>query len=153
MNNIEISRFLKHHPLTKKIFRGVFPCDKLPSNKLSPLTSHGLVINTASSKQKGEHWVSVFIAPGGKCEYFDSFGFPPKNFEIDLFLKRHSSHFTWNSRPIQDPLSLTCGLYVIYYLLCKSRGYSLHRTLSHFNIYSPTQNDRKIVKKFNHVTF
>jgi len=73
MNTLEINNSLKKF----KTFLGAFPKDKLPKTR-KPC---GLIINTDSSNNPGEHWVAIYT--DNNCsEYFDSFGLPPLQEEI-----------------------------------------------------------------------
>src|SRR5882757_7533519 len=98
-----------------KCFRGVFPCDLLPT-KISYPSAYG--INTDSSNKPGEHWVAVFFTPMRKAEYFDSFGLPPLNSHILKFIQNNSLSFSYNNIMIQTPhpLSAVCGFYAILFI-------------------------------------
>ena len=123
MNTQQLQSILKQDPRVGPVFRGVFPRDKLP-----PFRDGVYVINTDSSKGKGQHWVSVYITPVA-TEYFDSYGGDPIK-EI----KRWGKRKTWvtNPVPLQSPLSAVCGQYCIYYLLHRVRGVDMTTLLLDF---------------------
>src|SRR5215469_14145104 len=82
----QIEGALRSDPHAGPIFKGVFPCDKLPEISSYPAC---LVANTDPSYQAGEHWVCMFFDETGRGEYFDSFGYAP--LKVPLF-----KHFTDN---------------------------------------------------------
>lgn len=110
-----ISRLMEYCPN----FVGVYACDKLPL--ITPNIS--LIINTDLSIEPGEHWVAVYIGRN-TVHFFDSFGRDLDNFS-DPFKKlmiKFSENFkmTSESRLLQNPFNQSCGLWCIYYLLCKT---------------------------------
>ena len=144
MNNKEITRLLKADPQARRVFKGVFPRDILPTTNIS----HGAyVINTDRSSGPGEHWVCVWFDGVGGVEYFDSFGLPPTLVAIQNFIKENSfQQCKYNQRLFQNLVSSACGLYVIYYVLMKSRGSSLYRLQQPFHPYNTRGNDNTVRK-------
>lgn len=143
MNSKDISRVLGRDIHTRRVFRGVFPRDRLP-RQVNTRRPSAFVINTDRSTGPGEHWVCVWFDGLGQAEYFDSFGLPPVHPAIENFMLKHSSAHVYNPRLLQDLTSSACGLYVLYYVLMKSRGASLFRTL---RVFSPNRlwgNDRRV---------
>ena len=145
MNGREITLVLTADPHASRYFRGVFPKDQLPRHISGKPACY--VINTDSSRGPGEHWVAVWLHHDGRSEYFDSFGLPPRHREIIDFLRRNS--VTWyhhNRRLLQNVTSSTCGLYVIYYICMKSRGWSMRRLLRPFHPHRQRANDELVWK-------
>lgn len=70
------------------------------------------VINLDSQDGPGTHWVSFIKINDDDVLYFDSFGFPPPQEQIDAFLRNHDKVFH-NKRQIQDIKSILCGYYCI----------------------------------------
>ena len=112
------------------IVRGVFARDTLPETIQWP---SGYIINTDPVSEPGEHWVAVFIDHNGVGEYFDSFGLPPLHDALTLFLNKHCVSWTFNSRHLQDVMSMACGLYCVYYLRMRCRGVARERLLRIFS--------------------
>lgn len=128
----------------RRVFKGVYPRNELPAYVTHPSI---FVINTDTSDKPGLHWVAVSFNSFGYGEYFDSFGMPPLYEDILNFVQRHSFYpYRYNSRFLQDMMSSVCGLYVIYYVLLKSRGYSLSRILSKFSSRCQNVNDKKVAQ-------
>lgn len=144
MNNRQIGTVLLKDLRSRRVFRGVYPRNKLPYfvNTRQPCA---FVINTDNSDGPGEHWVAVWFDGRGKAEYFDSFGLPPSFYpDIEKFILRHSYHYRYNQRLIQDLTSSACGYYVLYFILRKSRGISLSRLLSVFHPHKLWANDQRV---------
>ena len=138
MNGRQIARVLSKDIRSRRIFRGVYARDLLNcSNQTFCRGPSVYVVNTDSSDKPGEHWVALYFNGLGQCEYFDSFGLPPRHLDIKMFIYKHCRKFCYNKRMIQPLTSDTCGYYVIYYILMKSRGLSLIRAMIHFNSHQP----------------
>ena len=143
MNNREIIALLTRDPRARRVFRGVFPRDKLPQY-VKGVSAY--VINTDHSQGPGKHWVCVWFDGQGGAEYFDSFGVPPTLEPVLRFIQRNTvnDRFSYNKRLFQNLLSSACGLYVMYYVLMKSRGARLSRVQQVFNPYRLRANDNRV---------
>ena len=127
MNTSEINVQLKKI----KFFIGTFPCDLLPNSVSS--RPCGMIVNTDSSRESGEHWTSIILLPGGRAEYFDSFGLPPLVPRIQKYLEEMSPNgFDYSSRTLQHPLSITCGYFCIQFIKWRSLGLSYHCFVTNF---------------------
>lgn len=122
MNTMELENLVKQDPVLKKIFLGVFPSDKLPKSMTKP---SALIINTDPSYKKGEHWVAVFFDAWNQVEYFDSYGLEPAVPEVIQFISKNVVKYSHNSVCLQSLTSSVCGMYCVFYLFYKSRGYKL----------------------------
>ena len=49
-----------------------------------------LILNTDHKNQAGSHWLSLFASLAGGIELFDSFGFTPSMYSLDVLDHRHS---------------------------------------------------------------
>ena len=142
MNNLEIGALLTRDLRARRVFRGVFPRDKLPQYVNGP---SAYIINTDHSRGPGKHWVCVWFDGQGGAEYFDSFGFPPLLQTVLGFLSRNTpGRLLYNDRHLQNFASSACGLYVVYYILRKSRGASLSSVQGAFPSNNNTVNDRRV---------
>ena len=142
MNNREITALLTRDLRARRVFRGVFPRDKLPEYVNG---ASAYIINTDHSRGPGKHWVCVWFDGQGGGEYFDSFGVPPTLEPILRFIKRNlTGRFSYNTRLFQNLLSSACGLYVMYYVLMKSRGARLSRVQQVFHTHCLRTNDIRV---------
>lgn len=128
MNTKEITERLSH----LECFAGTYAVDKLPYNV--PKKPAAFVINTDPSTLPGQHWVAAIVLPNGKCEYFDSFGFPPLNGEIYDFLTQYAPNgLSYNSRTLQSATSETCGKYCILFIKMRCNGHSFCDFITQFS--------------------
>jgi hypothetical protein len=119
MNSTEISRFFRSHPLTKKVFRGVYNArDKIKIR--DGLYVYNTLPRTAPPNKIG-HWVCFLVDE--EINYFDSTGLP----EIEVTFDPIRGKVNRNDRAIQSMFSLNCGLYVLYFGLSMMRGYTMTR--------------------------
>ena len=124
MDTLQIERILKKDPYAK-IFKGVYPKD------LSTVECIGsYVVNTDPSTAPGEHWVATFFNNQGSAEFFDSYGLHP--IVQQIFLDSYSSSWIYNSKTLQSLISEVCSLWLLYYMLFRSRGCSLSDILNPF---------------------
>ena len=123
MNNHQIDKILNRNPLTKKYYKGCVPSDRIPYTYKYGFP-YCLCVNTDPSYKDGQHWVAFFIISPTKVEYYDSLGeWPPISRPIKNFIRKFSQ-VEYNDGIIQNPLSSTCGLHAIYFLLQRCRGRS-----------------------------
>ena len=109
----QIEAILKIQPSTRKIFRGVFPIDRLPIRQPG-----AYVINLDKHDEPGSHWV-VVIDDGKRVEYFDSYGLPPS---LTSFLGDKAVYSTVSLQPLY---SNACGFYCVYYIIQRSLGIAM----------------------------
>ena len=129
-------------PAQKKIFKGVYPKDQLPTVEYPG----SYVVYTNRSTAPGEHWVAMLFNNQRFAEYFDSYGLHPIVHGLTDFLDSHSSSWTYNSKTLQSLISEVCGHYTAYYILFRSCGCFLSEILTHFSS-SVSLND-KTVERF-----
>lgn len=129
LNTLDIIEFMR--PIQKdKIFKGVFPCDGLPSSVELPA---GFIINLSSSSQPGSHWVALYIDDGGTAVYFDSFGLAPKNSFIKKFIKLHSKMCIYSSVQLQHISSVKCGKFAAIFVAAKLQNKHFINFLNKFS--------------------
>jgi hypothetical protein len=115
MNTLQLECALKH--VAPRV--GVYAADQIPRGR-----TRGFIVNTQGAHLPGEHWVA-FWENNGKLEFFDSFGQKPTYYGFQ-------STKTYNTVVLQSPDSNTCGLYALFYVMCKSRGYTLEQIQNMF---------------------
>ena len=139
MNSIDLKLIISSDYKLSKTFRGVFAYNKLPSIVSSFPSSY--IVNTDIAKKKGEHWIALYFESPELCEIFDSYGLQPFG-QIYTFASNNAGCVLYNKMFLQSPFSRVCGLYCIYFLYHKSRGYPLRNILSaSFEDYSWERND------------
>src|SRR6266436_1206731 len=113
-----------------KQFIGVFPRDSLPKIYRKPC---GLVINTDSAGEPGEHWVAIYLLSNGTGEYFDPFGLPPLHKDFAIFLYKHCPRWwCYSTAQLQDSVSVRCGKFSLEFLQNRFEGRSYKMFLQYF---------------------
>lgn len=112
-------------------FVDVFASDTLPDIKI-PIPSL-FIVNTDSQFEPGEHWISISLLPGGKAEFFNSFGLPPLVPAIAEFLTTHApNNLKYSNVCLQDAETEVCGLYCIAFCKHVAGGGALDSFIGQF---------------------
>ena len=139
MDTIDLKIIISSDYKLSKTFGGVFAYDRLPSVVRTFPSSY--IVNTDSAKKKGRHWIALYFESSKLCDIFDSYGLTPFG-RIYSFASDNSETVHYNNLFLQDPSSKLCGLYCLYFLYYRSRGYSLENIInSSFVEYSWKEND------------
>src|SRR5271170_384633 len=142
MNTSQIRLALQSEPETKKLFSGVFACDRLPV-KISKFPCL-LVANTDPASEEGEHWVCYYFDAVGNAEYFDSYGLAPANCDLFKFFQRNGKNHKCNSVQLQGSMSQVCGHWCIAFLLKRSHNQSMETIVRRFNTGEPGGSDLEV---------
>lgn len=119
--------------------------DCLPSITKLPI---GIVINTDSKFEPGEHWVSIFIGQDKNPVFFDSFGLPPLHLDLLDYLNNNSkSHWKYNKLTLQHPESISCGVYCIEFLKEIYRSGSIQHYQRYFS--SDLINNERVLEQLH----
>lgn len=127
---------------------GVLPVDKLPKKKSS---KNCFIINTDPSFLPGKHWIAVFIPSNGLPEFFDSFGKTPSFYSetlLNFLLEQNNKGFVYNCAHLQPSHSSTCGLFCLYFLYYRIRGFNFNKILERFGK-NLEQNDLLVIDFYN----
>ena len=146
MNNQEID-LLMRSCLSSENWGGIFPSDKIPFS-ICRRCNYGIICNTQNSKQKGEHWIAIYLPKSGIAEYFDSFGGPPNVDEFSSFLK--NGEFIYHTQQLQSDNGITCGHHCIFFLLCRFIGIEYHNIMS-FYVENLSMNDNFVFQFVNNM--
>lgn len=130
------------------IFKGVFPCDSLPTKFSLPAI---FIINLSPHTEPGSHWVALYITSKRYAFYFDSFGFPVNNHYILQFLKKHAVKITHNVKQLQHITSNKCGQFCCAFAISILKNCSVTSFISKFcsNLFV---NDITIQNMYNYFT-
>ena len=112
-----------------KKFYGVYPADMNFSALLNDAKyPFGFVVNTDPMSKPGRHWQAIWCPNKNNIEYFDSFGdMPHKN--LNNFLKKFKK-ITKTHKKLQDKYEISCGPYVIYFLIKRGMGTPFHNIIN-----------------------
>lgn len=111
MNTVQLLKYMKRND-KDSIFKGVFPCDRLPDSFSLPA---GFIVNLSPSHSEGTHWISIFIDEQKNCELFDSFGVKMHDVRILNFLKKHGNKVIFADKQLQHLKSHNCGKFAAVY--------------------------------------
>ena len=109
-----------------RTFKGVLPCDlflehiKTNTNELRAGDSY--ILNLSSSNSKGTHFVCFFVSDSQTGEYFDSYGLPSFDSNLNKAFKHTNLEMSSFKMRLQSDTSQFCGLYCIAYLLFRQVG-------------------------------
>lgn len=146
LSSLDIDYIMKKVEKKYKKFKyiGTFPIDfqKLYPNILKKTNEkYALILNTSSSNEEGEHWISLFVDGLDKsiC-FFDSNGLPPPNIIQSLINKinkkeNYNIYINYHKKQKKDG---NCGLFAINFILQKLAG------ISCLNIFNNNDNDEKM---------
>ena len=73
----------------------------------------------------------------------DSYGLNPEFCNFDSFMNENATMWSCNSKSIQNLLSVVCGHYCVYYILCRCRDVLMKQILSPFTS-NVVKNDQKV---------
>ncbi len=128
---------------TKAAFIGVFPIDHLPEHV--PVKPALFIVNTNPSNLPGQHWKAIYISADLHGEVFDSLAMP-LSLNLQRWLNSHTKKWTMSNLTLQNPLSPTCGAYVLFYIMNRLKYDSLKSCIASFTN-NVIKNDA-IVKRF-----
>ena len=128
----QLERVMRTDSIGKRQFRGVFAADRLP--RTVPQYPSSYIVNTDPASKPGTHWVAFYFPNKDQGEFFDSYGQTPEFYHraFENFLNHNSYRWTYNRIALQSLTSNACGQYCLWYLLHRSRGISIARTLGYF---------------------
>lgn len=130
MDTISIREYIRPYQ-RQNIFKGVFPCDSLPTNFSLPAV---FVINLSPHNEPGTHWIALYISRNGDAFYFDSFGMKPSNFHIIAFLKMHTKTVDFNRKQLQHLSSNKCGQFCCVFIVSVLKNCSINSLISRFGL-------------------
>jgi hypothetical protein len=134
LNNVQITTILKRK--MKNGFKGCFARNDLPKN----LENGYYVLNL--DDDEGTHWTG-FIVSKNEIEYFDPFGFQPPN---ELIAKKGDRRIIFSTHSLQNLVSVSCGLWVIFYLSERYKGVDKMNLLLNFENNGSRKNEKKLEK-------
>lgn len=126
----------------RRQFKGVWAADEVPRSNQPGL----YIFNTATSKELGRHWISIYIPEQGPGEFIDSLGHSPEYYQdkfVNFLVEQHPSYML-NDNRLQDYGSSTCGYYAIFYGIHRCRGWKM-MDIVHLFGRDLNKNDIKVV--------
>ena len=112
MDTVTLCQLACSDKMLKKTFGGVYASDALPKSKKN---FSSFIVNLDRQSSPGSHWVAIYFQKR-KSYYFDSYGLPPKDKNILIFLKNNANTILYNKVCFQDNYTVTCGKFCLYFL-------------------------------------
>jgi len=119
LNSLQLVRILRNDKCTRHVFKGVFARDQLPRKVSFPSCC---IVNTDPISLPGEHWLALYYDEFKTCHFFDSYGFHPRFYHLETFIKKTSSSLVYNRKKLQSLTSSLCGYYCFIFLMLKCRN-------------------------------
>lgn len=114
---------------TKAAFLGIFPINHLPQKIFRfPIL---FILNTNTSNLPGQHWKAVYVSTSHVGEVFDSLA-TPISLQLEQWMNTFTRKWTVSKITLQNPLSPSCGGYVLYYVLTRLKHNSMKSCMAVF---------------------
>lgn len=136
----------------KPFFRGIYDTNSLPA-QVTQFPS-AIVSNTDPLEEKGSHWVAFWFKSGTECEFYDSYGKIPKDYDNRLreFIDRNSFVSVYNNVQVQPDFTSSCGFHVLFFLYRRFQGFSMQNSIEMIDRVNPDDFVRHFVlNKINRV--
>lgn len=151
-DELMLAKFLTDDPITRHVFRGTFAVNERVQRPTRYPVAY--VYNTQPRPISG-HWICLYMYLDKRgcprAEFFCSYGMEPPD-QLLSMVRQWTRYITWNRRWFQYYKSNVCGMYVVYYLTYRCRGWSLQDIQKHFDSHS-VLNDRLVESSlFNKVS-
>jgi hypothetical protein len=141
MYNSEIHEIICQDKTVMMGFQGIRAADKLPDILQS---GQSLIFNASDSNEPGTHWLCLYQNPACVLEMFDSCGNCPDTYNLKGKLPQYGA-IIYNTKKLQGRNSSLCGVYCMYYLFYKCRGYPTSKIVDDPFTKDYDQNDRYLI--------
>ena len=143
MNTAQLQQYMMSDEYISRQYGGVLASDEVPVRiKNKPKL---YICNTDSRYLPGTHWLTIYVQPGGKVEYFDSLGVPVRDAFLDFVTCHGHNYYSYNSDRVQG-FSDACGHYCLFFCYYRARGELFETIMNKFT--SNLNANDLIVKSF-----
>lgn len=150
----DVNQFVQGDPVLRSLYQGTFARDEFSSEILSEQDQavqsefpKAYIVNTDPSDRPGKHWVCLYRPSPGIVQYFDSYGLDPSHQHPDFQAAMAVSGWRlqrWNLHPVQAWFSSMCGVYCLYVLAHRARGWTLEEVMGRFDPNNTPANEGKV---------
>ena len=128
MNSGQLNSVMRQDTHVSPLAAPVMPRDIFVKNarRLSSKKSE-CIINTDKAGLLGQHWIALHFSGRGRCDYFDSYGFPPLHEDIINILRLCNVKVFYNSCTFQGVSTDVCGEYCLLFVFLRCRGFTMRR--------------------------
>jgi hypothetical protein len=108
----------------KPVLKDVCLADFLPGIISKP---SAYIVNSDTHHLPGRHWLVFYFPESGPAEFFDSTGHRPEFYHerFRTVLRANGPGYSLSNRILQSNGTRTCGLFALFYLWSRCRGYSM----------------------------
>lgn len=143
----DLNAFVAQDSLLHPHYQGTFPKDWFIEHVFHDTSAtfpKAYIFNTDDSQDPGTHWISVYRPEEGQVEVFDSYGLPPRHWGWGLL--KMLAFMGWKTQqrqeqPLQYQYSTLCGVYCLYMLHHRVRGWTFQQVVDTFHPQHPFLND------------
>lgn len=116
MQASDLLNIIAKFPSISDNFVGIFSINNVPKRVAN---NHFLIVNTEESSKPGKHWFCFIKRETKKYELFDSLGIDQTKLNVieEFKIFPPKSIVKFNENEVQDSQSITCGLFVLYFLV------------------------------------
>ena len=127
MQGADFQQYIDKFPCLKPFYRGTFSVDSLP-RRLN--YRNFLIFNSDFKSGSGLHWLALYRSSETHIELFDSLSLNDEKKNLISSYFKFKQDIIFNETPFQLPDSISCGLFVVYYLI--ERSFNLDLDFLHF---------------------
>jgi hypothetical protein len=130
MNTYQLKCAINHDCNMGNAICDVYPADEIPRTLRM---CKRFIVNTYPHQKHGKHWIA-FLYDDDTLECFDSYGSSPDGYSV--YLRQFMGTFyriKVNKKRLQSNDTAGCGQYCLFYLMCRTRGYSMDQITDMFN--------------------
>lgn len=144
MNTDELETYMLNDPYISQMYGGVVALNEVPNVIKKPSV---FIVNSDPNYLPGTHWYALYF--DRISEHFDSAGFEP-NPVLENHLIVHGPQYKYNSTRVQNFNTDTCGLFCLFFVYFRCRGYTFNKIMNMFS--NNLELNEHIVKYFYEIT-
>ena len=130
MNTYQLKCAINHDCNMRNAICDVYPADEIPRTLRMCKKN---IVNTDPHRKTGKQWITFFY-DDDTLECFDSYGRSPDGYSV--YLRQFMGIFyriKVNKKRLQSNDTAICGQYCLFYVMCRTRGYSMDQITDMFN--------------------
>jgi hypothetical protein len=124
LSNLQIDQYYRGNPR----YGGCFSKDQSKDFKNGKF----YILNMDHPSGNGTHWVLLYLVDPIYAVYFDSFGAPMPQQELNWISRHRHGNCLINEREVQSLGSITCGYFCLYVCDMLLKGLPFHSVLAAF---------------------
>lgn len=134
-DEVFIAMLLTDDPKTRHVFQGVYAVNEIIKKPTKFPCAFIYNILPRASPMAG-HWICIYLFHNKHkklcAEFFGSFGLKPPERLLNM-VRKWTPRINWNKKWFQNYNSSVCGMYSVYFLHYRCRGWSMAKIQKHFD--------------------